>query len=198
MQLVSEGVRVGIVDGAMRRFGMPMGPLEVLDTVGLDVAADIAESLQSIFESRFPPSTALARMKERGWLGQKSGAGFYRHRRRRATENHEAMALLRGQPGARQVEAASPDDLMAEARARLVAVTVNEAALCLGEGIADSAATVDLAMVLGSGWAPHRGGPLRYAEERGYAAMVESLSALAKRFGPRFEPCAELRRLAAG
>ncbi|HYT93711.1 MAG TPA: 3-hydroxyacyl-CoA dehydrogenase NAD-binding domain-containing protein [Gemmataceae bacterium] len=190
--LVGEGMRVALVDEAMRRFGMLMGPLEVLDQVGLDVAADIAESLQPVFANRLAPTAALKQMKEQGWLGLKSGAGFYRYRRSRAREHREAMELLRGQ----QSEAASPDDLMAQARERLVGLMVNEAALCLGEGIAADAATIDLAMVLGSGWAPHRGGPLRYAEERSYGAVVESLAALARRLGPRFEPCAELRRLA--
>jgi 3-hydroxyacyl-CoA dehydrogenase/enoyl-CoA hydratase/3-hydroxybutyryl-CoA epimerase len=193
--LVSEGMRVALIDEAMRRFGMLMGPLEVLDHVGLDVAADIAESLQPVFADRLTPTAALSQMKERGWLGVKSGAGFYRYRRGRAREHAEAMQMQRGQAEGQQTAPASPDDLMAEARERLVGLMVNEAARCLGEGIAESAATIDLAMVLGSGWAPHRGGPLRYAEERGYGAVVESLAGLANRLGRRFEPCAELRRL---
>jgi 3-hydroxyacyl-CoA dehydrogenase/enoyl-CoA hydratase/3-hydroxybutyryl-CoA epimerase len=86
---------------------------------------------------------------------------------------------------------------MADARARMVGLMVNEAAMCLGEGVADSAEAVDLAMVLGAGWAPHRGGPLRYAEQRGYGAVVQALTALAQRLGPRFEPCDALRRLTA-
>jgi 3-hydroxyacyl-CoA dehydrogenase/enoyl-CoA hydratase/3-hydroxybutyryl-CoA epimerase len=191
--LVGEGMRVALVDEAMRRFGMAMGPLEVLDQVGLDVAADVAASLQPLFGGRLPPNAGLERMREKGRLGQKSGAGFYRYRRGRAREDDVARQLLH--TGGASMAAASPDDLMADARERMVGLMVNEAAICLGEGVADSAATIDLAMVLGAGWAPHRGGPLRYAEQRGYAGMVESLTGLAKRLGPRFEPCAELRRL---
>ena len=81
-------------------------------------------------------------------------------------------------------------------RERLVLLTVNEAAMVLGEGLAESAEMIDLAMVLGTGWAPHRGGPLRYADERGPAAVVEALSGLAARHGRRFEPCQELKKRA--
>jgi 3-hydroxyacyl-CoA dehydrogenase/enoyl-CoA hydratase/3-hydroxybutyryl-CoA epimerase len=79
----------------------------------------------------------------------------------------------------------------------MVCLMVNEAAACLGEGLAENASAIDLAMVLGTGWAPHRGGPLRYGEDRGYDHIVAAMQELAQRFGPRFEPCPELRRLAA-
>jgi 3-hydroxyacyl-CoA dehydrogenase/enoyl-CoA hydratase/3-hydroxybutyryl-CoA epimerase len=193
--LVAEGMRIARVDEAMRRFGMPMGPLEVLDQVGLDVAADIAKSLAPVYAGRIEPNPAFEQLQERGWLGQKSGAGFYRYHRGRARANDKAARLLQG-ASARQLEAGTPEDLMAEARGRLVLLMVNEAARCLEEKVADRADTIDLAMVLGTRWAPHRGGPLRYAQQRGYGAVVEALAALARRLGPRFEPCAELRRLA--
>jgi 3-hydroxyacyl-CoA dehydrogenase/enoyl-CoA hydratase/3-hydroxybutyryl-CoA epimerase len=193
--LVAEGMRVARVDEAMRRFGMPMGPLEVLDQVGLDVASDIANALAPVYAGRIEPSPAFEQLKERGWLGQKSGVGFYRYHRGRARANEEAARLLQGASG-RQLEAGTPEDLMAEARERLVLLMVNEAAMCLGEKVADSADTIDLAMVLGTRWAPHRGGPLRYAQQRGFGPVTEALAALARRLGPRFEPCAELQRLA--
>ena len=81
-----------------------------------------------------------------------------------------------------------------QARDRLVLGMVNEAAACLGEGLAADAGTIDLAMVLGTGWAPHRGGPLHYADDRGVGAVGQALADLARQVGPRFEPCAELRR----
>jgi 3-hydroxyacyl-CoA dehydrogenase / enoyl-CoA hydratase / 3-hydroxybutyryl-CoA epimerase len=79
----------------------------------------------------------------------------------------------------------------------MVLSMVNEAAACLGEQVAEDAETIDLAMVFGTGWAPHRGGPLHYADNRGLDNIVASLEELAKRLGPRFEPCAELRSRAA-
>jgi 3-hydroxyacyl-CoA dehydrogenase/enoyl-CoA hydratase/3-hydroxybutyryl-CoA epimerase len=86
---------------------------------------------------------------------------------------------------------------MLEARERMVCLMVNEAAACLAEGLAESADVIDLAMVMGTGWAPHRGGPLRYADDRGAGEMVKTLESLTREIGTRFEPCAELRRHAA-
>jgi 3-hydroxyacyl-CoA dehydrogenase/enoyl-CoA hydratase/3-hydroxybutyryl-CoA epimerase len=188
--LVAEGVPVERVDEAMRRFGMPMGPLELLDQVGLDVAAHIARTLQPAFGTRFAPNPVFARMAEHGWLGQKSGAGFYLHRGKTKKVHPPAAALIQG-----EAEALS-DAPTGEARERLVGLMVNEAAACLAEGLVTDAGTIDLAMVLGTGWAPHRGGPLRYADDWGAGEVVRVLTGLARRLGPRFEPCPELRRRA--
>ena len=183
----------------MKRFGMLMGPLEVLDQIGLDVAAHVAESMAPVMAGRLEANTAIARMREKNWLGQKSGRGFYVHHGRARTANRLAENLLRSEtaPGSAALSQALPAEAReAEARERLVLLTVNEAAMVFGEGLAESAEMIDLAMVLGTGWAPHHGGPLRYADERGPAAVVEALNGLAARHGPRFEPCAELRKRA--
>jgi 3-hydroxyacyl-CoA dehydrogenase/enoyl-CoA hydratase/3-hydroxybutyryl-CoA epimerase len=193
--LVSQGLRPELVDEAMRRFGMPMGPLLLLDEIGLDVAAHVATSLEPLFGDRFPPEPALAQMQANGWLGRKSGVGFYRYKGRRPTVNQAAVALLEGSTSQR-LDIAAPADLMAQARERMVLLMVNEAAACLGERLVKDAATLDLAMVLGTSWAPHRGGPLRYAQQRGLKEVVAALEDLTRRLGPRFRPCAELRRLA--
>jgi 3-hydroxyacyl-CoA dehydrogenase/enoyl-CoA hydratase/3-hydroxybutyryl-CoA epimerase len=188
--LVAEGVPVERVEEAMRRFGMPMGPLELLDQVGLDVAANIALTLQPAFGTRFTPNPVFTRMVEHGWLGQKSGAGFYQYRGKAKNVHAAAAALVQGEAGA------LPDVPAEEARERMVELMVNEAAACLAEGLVSDAATIDLAMVLGTGWAPHRGGPLRYADDRGAGEVVRVLVEFAQRLGPRFEPCPELRRRA--
>jgi 3-hydroxyacyl-CoA dehydrogenase/enoyl-CoA hydratase/3-hydroxybutyryl-CoA epimerase len=198
--LAAEGMRIERIDQAMHRFGMPVGPLELLDQVGLDVAAHVARALGPAFGARFAPNPAFERMAERGWLGLKAGRGFYLYRHgRKARANAAAEALLQKEipAGSPPLEPAAPAELMAGARERMVYLMVNEAAACLGEGLADSADRIDLAMVLGTGWAPHRGGPLTYGREVGFAAVVKALSILVERYGPRFEPCAELRRLAA-
>src|SRR4029077_17031914 len=88
--MVREGFFIDRIDEAMRRFGMPMGPLEVLDQVGLDVAADIARCLASVCAGRLEPNAAFEKMRERGWLGVKTDAGFYRYRRGRPRENDDA------------------------------------------------------------------------------------------------------------
>jgi 3-hydroxyacyl-CoA dehydrogenase/enoyl-CoA hydratase/3-hydroxybutyryl-CoA epimerase len=201
--LVAEGMPIEKVDLTMRRFGMPMGPLELLDQVGLDVAAHIAQSVGPAFGGRLQPHPALELMCQAGWLGQKSGLGFYRYQGKKKTVNTEALTKLRSDLSGRR-EPAEPvrgdkltSDKMLEARERMVCLMVNEAAACLAEGLAQSADVIDLAMVLGTGWAPHRGGPLRYADDRGADDIVKTLETLTREIGTRFEPCAELRRHAA-
>jgi 3-hydroxyacyl-CoA dehydrogenase/enoyl-CoA hydratase/3-hydroxybutyryl-CoA epimerase len=206
--LVAEGMPVDKIDLVMRRFGMQMGPLELLDLVGLDVAAHIAKSVAPAFGDRLKPHPALELMCKAGWLGQKSGLGFYRHTGKNKTVHAEALAKLRegeapAEPFKSMVrrEPHSPGDTPAadqlhDARERMVCLMVNEAAACLAEGLVDSADVIDLAMVLGTGWAPHRGGPLRYADDRGPGEIVRTLETLTKKTGSRFEPCAELRRRA--
>ncbi len=196
--LVAEGLKIVPIDAVMCRFGMPMGPLALLDQIGLDVAAQVAVAMQPILTGRFETNDAFEKMRSNGWLGQKSGRGFYVHKKKSATPNALAENLLRAGTDA-VARALGLEARLAEARERMVLLMVNEAALALSEGVAESAEAIDLAMVLGTGWAPHRGGPLRYADERGLSAVVEALTGLAARRGKRFEPCKELQaRLAEG
>ncbi len=198
--LVAEGLGVEQVDRAMRRFGVPMGPLEMLDSVGLDVAAHIADSMRPAFGSRCEPNAAFRRLSESGWLGQKAGAGFYTYRGRKRRVNKDALPLVRSEPPAHApaVKALPGAVRLAQARDRMVLLMVNEAAACLGVGLAEDAQAIDLAVVLGTGWAPHRGGPLHHADAFGLAKAVEALRGFAKQFGPRYEPCEELQHRAAG
>src|SRR5262249_29505086 len=187
------------VDHVMRRFGMPMGPLELLDQIGLDVAAHVASSLGPTAADRFPPNTAFEQMRERGWLGVKSGRGFYNHRGKRQRVNLLAQNLPLSESDsatAALAKALAPAARLVQARERMVLLMVNEAVLALGEGVAANAEAIDLAMIMGTGGAPHRGGPLHYADDRGLADVMKALSDLAARHGKRFELCAELRRRA--
>jgi 3-hydroxyacyl-CoA dehydrogenase/enoyl-CoA hydratase/3-hydroxybutyryl-CoA epimerase len=176
----------------------------VLDQVGLDVAAHVARSVGPAFGDRLQPHPALEKMCQAGWLGQKSGLGFYRYQGKKKTVHVEALAKLREELNAKseiQDESRQVPDFLFRisddlARERMVCLMVNEAAACLAEGLAPSADVIDLAMVLGTGWAPHRGGPLRYADDRGCRDVVDTLENLARHHGRRFEPCAELRRRA--
>jgi 3-hydroxyacyl-CoA dehydrogenase/enoyl-CoA hydratase/3-hydroxybutyryl-CoA epimerase len=192
--LVGEGLGIGEVDRVMKRFGMPMGPLELLDQVGLDVAAHVAASMQPLLTERFPPTSAFEQMKASGWLGQKSGKGFYIHSGKKTAENPLAANLLRSLAPASEsalAKALSRTARLSEARERMVLLMVNEAALVLSEQLADAGA-IDLAMVLGTGWAPHRGGPLHYADQRGLVEVVQALRNLADRHGRRFALSTEL------
>jgi len=204
--LVSQGVPMDGIDQAMRRFGMPMGPFELMDQVGIDVAAHIARAMTPVFGKRWENEPVLrqlpqlfATMQESNWLGQKIGTGFYLHQGKKRKVHHGAVKLMMS--GLNKANTAPMIDMsramqLSQARERLVLLMVNEAAVCLDEGLAEDASTIDLAMVLGTGWAPHRGGPLRYAEDRGRAEVVQALAALAQHLGPRFEPSAGLQRWA--
>jgi 3-hydroxyacyl-CoA dehydrogenase/enoyl-CoA hydratase/3-hydroxybutyryl-CoA epimerase len=196
VRLVGEGLKVKEVDRLMRRFGMPMGPLELLDQIGLDVAAHVARLVRQQLGQTGSDIGVFEKMKENGWLGVKSERGFYVHKKRKAAVHRPAQELVRELAGGGGPSANLPGPArLAEARERMVLLMVNEAADVLARGLAD-AETVDLAMVFGTGWAPHRGGPLRYADDRGAADVVRALEQLASRLGPRFAPSAELKRRA--
>jgi 3-hydroxyacyl-CoA dehydrogenase/enoyl-CoA hydratase/3-hydroxybutyryl-CoA epimerase len=194
--LVAEGLAIEQVDRVMKRFGMPMGPLELLDQIGLDVAAHVAQSMQPVLAGRFEPNAAFEKMRGAGLLGQKSGRGFYLYDGKKPKVNTQVQELLRGESSSFGANVLPATARLTEGRERMVLLMVNEAALGLSEGLAASAAAINLAMLLGTGWALHRGGPLRYADDRGLADIVQALNTLATRHGRRFEPCAELKRRA--
>ncbi|MFN8586778.1 MAG: 3-hydroxyacyl-CoA dehydrogenase NAD-binding domain-containing protein [Candidatus Eisenbacteria bacterium] len=189
MHLLEEGYAVGDVDAAMKRFGMPMGPFEVVDEVGLDVAKKVAGVLSAAFPDRMAPAPLLDQLVAAGRLGRKSGRGFYRHRGRERTPDAEVRTLL-GLGATRRTLTA---DQLYE---RMALAIVNEAARCVEEDIVADAGHVDLAMIFGTGFAPFRGGPLRWADTLGLPHVVSRLRALRAEVGARFEPCALLVRKA--
>lgn len=191
LRLVGEGLEPADVDRVMRRFGLPMGPLELLDQIGLDVAAHVGRIARERLGERYAPHPAFEAMRERGWLGVKSGVGFYAHGKGGPKVHAAARDLVRS------LNKEPPSSLpwpvrLSESRERMVLTMVNEAARVLSEGVAD-AETIDLAMIFGTEWAPHRGGPLRYADERGLAEVAQALASLAARHGDRFAACDELK-----
>jgi len=201
--LVAEKLPINQIDQTMQRFGMPMGPLELLDQVGLDVAAHVGRSVQPALGSRLAlpginPFQVFEGLVAKGWLGQKSGTGFFRHHGKSKKVNEAAGNFIIQELG--PTLQGNLSDLpsaaaMAEARERLVLLMVNEAAMVLEEGLAEDAEAIDLAMVLGTGWVPHRGGPLHYAQQRGIQNCVKALEERAERIGPRFNPSIGLRKL---
>ncbi len=189
MRLLGEGVSVEAVDAAMTAFGMPVGPLALLDQVGLDTALHVGRVLEAAFGKRIGGGgPLLAAMVDSGRLGAKSGRGFFRYRDgRRAGPDREVYRL---------VEAAAARALPAETlQERMVLAMVNEAAVCLEDGVVREPRDVDLAMVLGTGFPPFRGGPLRYADALGIAVVCDRLSRLADAHGERFRPASLLREM---
>ena len=190
LHMLEDGYTVADLDAAMRRFGMPMGPFEVVDEVGLDVAAKVAGVLAAAFPERMQPSPALEKLIAAGRLGRKNGRGFYRHRGRKRTVDPGVRAL-RGVQHHRRPQTV---DTLAE---RMVLAMVNEAARCVEEGIVAGSEQVDVAMIFGAGFPPWRGGVLRYADSAGLPYLVDRLTALHTEKGARFQPCALLVEKAA-
>lgn len=170
MALAKEGVPLAAIDKAAVGFGMPMGPIELVDSVGLDIAQHVAAILTTGTE-REMPDTGIGEMVEKGQLGRKSGQGYYRW--------EDGKAVKPASDGAKV-----PDDI----EDRLILPMVNEAVACLSEGVVADADLLDAGVIFGTGFAPFRGGPLNYARERGVDEVMSALQALAEHHGERFTP----------
>lgn len=197
--ILGEGLSPEWIDHSLRRFGMAVGPLELLDEVGIEVMAAVAQAAGSWVRAFWPGQPDLAELAARGWSGRKSGRGFYVYRRGRRRRVHGAAVAWWRRRYAPQAPAwpLAPGEQRQLLQERVLGLQINEAARCLEEQVVAEAEQLDLALVLGAGWAPYRGGPLTYAREQGFAKMVEKLEQLAERYGPRFAPAALLRRWAA-
>jgi 3-hydroxyacyl-CoA dehydrogenase / enoyl-CoA hydratase / 3-hydroxybutyryl-CoA epimerase len=189
--LLAEGAPVEDVDRALRRFGMPMGPLRLLDEVGLDVARHAGAVMHAAFGDRLAPPPPLTALEGTGLLGRKGGRGFYRYEGERERGVNTGVYAALSLP-ARRSEVAED-----EIRDRMLLAMVNEAARILEEGIVAGPGDVDLGMITGTGFPPFRGGLLRWADATGLAAIERRLSELAARHGARFEPAPMIRAAAA-
>jgi len=178
MYAADEGVPLALIDRTAVRFGMPMGPIELADVVGLDVAAHVGEIIARELGRPLPQLPRLAALLAAKKLGRKSGAGFY------LWQDGKAVKSDGGGP--------VPEDL----EDRLILVLVNECVACLRERVVQDADLADAAVIFGTGFAPFRGGPLAYARARGAGAIVARLAELAARHGPRFAPDAGWAQLA--
>jgi 3-hydroxyacyl-CoA dehydrogenase / enoyl-CoA hydratase / 3-hydroxybutyryl-CoA epimerase len=174
MLMLDENIDKVTIDTAAEKFGMPMGPIELADQVGLDICLDVGDMLRSKFGNLLPPTPAWLRDKvARAELGRKTGKGFYVWKDGKADKTA-------GSPATTQ-----PTEEMID---RLILPMSNVCVACLREGIVDNADVVDGAMIFGTGYAPFRCGPLNYARIRGPENVVSTLRALEAKFGGRFAP----------
>ena len=171
MFAAQEGVPLAVIDAAAVDFGMPMGPVELADVVGLDVAGHVGEIIAAEL-GRPPPD--LAELKARiaaNKLGKKTQEGFYVWK-----DGKPLKAPAHG--------VAAPVDLVD----RMILALVNECVACLREHVVEDADLIDAAVIFGTGFAPFRGGPLSYARSVGVTSITQRLGALAQRYGSRFRP----------
>jgi 3-hydroxyacyl-CoA dehydrogenase/enoyl-CoA hydratase/3-hydroxybutyryl-CoA epimerase len=170
VKLVEEGVSLATIDQAAVEFGMPMGPIELADTVGLDICLSVAQELAGALHLEVPQK--LRELVGQKHLGRKTGRGFYRYDAR----------------GRREVPPPEKTAADVPITERLILRLLNEAVACLREGVVSDADAVDAGMVYGTGFAPFLGGPMRYIESLGITGISHSLYRLSQEYGARFEP----------
>ena len=185
--LLADGADVAGIDRALTDFGLPMGPCRLLDEIGFDVAAHVAKEMVRAFGDRMRPSAALDTLANLGRLGKKNSRGFYTYSERDERVDREVARAFGA--GRRTVSA---DEIVD----RCLLILLNEAMYALSEGVVSRAGDVDLAMVLGTGFPPHRGGPLAWADSLGVYVVRDRLKELQDAHGERFAPAPALERLA--
>jgi hypothetical protein len=160
-RMVEEGIPPREIDAAMVKFGMPMGPLRLLDEIGLDVALHVARTMEEAYGERFGAPAILHRLTAAGHLGKKSGRGFNGYRGNAPLSELTAKRRHLPRP---------------EIARRLSLLMVEEARRCLDEGVAASEEDIDFAMVFGTGFAPFRGGPVQYGRALGHARKAPAVA----------------------
>ena len=180
-QLLAEGAAIDALDRALVDFGFPVGPITLLDEVGIDVGEKVGKILHGAFGARMAPPAALHDVVTAGRLGRKNKKGFYTYDGKQKRVDETVYDLL---PGGRTRKAFDRTEL----QERVVVQLVNEAIRCLGEGILRSARDGDVGAVFGLGFPPFLGGPFRWADAIGARSLLEKVEALRARHGERFEP----------
>eukprot|EP01080_Neovahlkampfia_damariscottae_P009242 gene9242-1328_t len=189
-RLLKEGGSVKVIDDCFVEFGMPIGPFRLLDEIGLDIALDSITSLQTLGE-QFTPIQGMDYLVEKGIKGRKSGKGFYVYNQKddktKMTISPEIIKIF-GKPTKKQFS----EDIID----RCILLMIREASNILDEGIVSSPEDVDLALLLGIGFPPVRGGLLSYCDNRSVKNIVVKLKSLMKQYGKRFEPSGLLQEMA--
>jgi 3-hydroxyacyl-CoA dehydrogenase / enoyl-CoA hydratase / 3-hydroxybutyryl-CoA epimerase len=184
-ELFEQGRDAKQIDDALVAWGMPMGPLRLIDEIGVDITVDIANTLEQAYGTRNRAAAILHQMQDAKMLGRKTGSGFYKYEGKSQTPN-ESLEQWRQRSGTESGEVAN----------RLVFLMVNEAARCLEEKVVATPEDADFGMMMGTGFAPFRGGPLRFADYYGAKKIVEEMDALHSRAGDsdKFVPANLLRQ----
>jgi 3-hydroxyacyl-CoA dehydrogenase / enoyl-CoA hydratase / 3-hydroxybutyryl-CoA epimerase len=191
-RLLDEGVAIDAIDRALVEFGFPVGPIMLMDEVGIDIAGKSGEIIAEAFGARMSPSRSLEAVVAAGRTGRKGRKGFYTYDAdgKKGGVDESVYDLL--PTGSERIPMPAE-----QIQRRCVLAMVNEAARCLDEGILRSPRDGDVGAVFGIGFPPFRGGPFRYVDTLGAASIVRSLEELDAELAPRFEPAALLVEMAA-
>ncbi len=187
MHCLLEGEPVEVIDQALVDFGFPLGPFQLLDQVGIDVAAKISPELYRAYGERFQTPERISAMINDGRKGRKNGQGFYRYPAKKTRFTHKMQAdsaiyaLLQVKPHARQ----TPADIAQ----RCILMMLNEAMRCLDEQVIRNEEDGDAGAVFGLGFPPYLGGPFNYIRQQGEAEILRQLEQAASQYGERFTPC---------
>ena len=187
ISLLEQGNSIQNLDKALKSFGMPMGPIELFDEVGLDVALKVAKILQKSMGDRMAESDLLQKLVDENRLGKKNGIGFYKYEGRKKEYDPAIDGFIE-----------INDKIIldgTEIVQRCIYPMINEAARCLDEGLVSNARDVDLGMIFGTGFAPFRGGLLKYADSESLDKVVKILKEYSKSYGKRFTPSKSLLKV---
>jgi 3-hydroxyacyl-CoA dehydrogenase/enoyl-CoA hydratase/3-hydroxybutyryl-CoA epimerase len=187
--MLEEGASVEGLDRSMTAFGFPVGPLTLLDEVGVDVGAKVARVVHEAFGARMAPPPSMEKLLADGRLGRKARRGFYTYDGRTKRVDGSVYTLLPGGAARKPVQAA-------EAQERLVSAFLNECVLCLQEGILRSPRDGDVGAIFGLGFPPFLGGPFRHLDRLGARLVLERMERLRAHHGERFRPAPMLLDLA--
>lgn len=187
--LLEEGLKIEQIDSVALKFGLPLGPLELIDEIGIDIGYKVAKILEAYYGQRMRVPDIFERVKEKGLLGKKTESGFYLYQGKNKKPNPDIYNLIKHR-GKKTI----PDE---DVLKRMIYIMINESALCLEENVADRPSTIDIGLILGTGFPPFRAGLLRYADKAGIENIVKALKDFERETGDvRFRPCNYLLNLA--
>lgn len=197
ISLLEQGAEVEVIDRTMTQFGFPVGPLALLDEIGIDVGIHVLETMMEAFPSRIQKSSQVQKLMDEKRLGRKTAKGFYLYKKSKESSAIDGLKKAGVDTEIYKIFQSTPSEekpTAEEIRERLSLIFVNESLRCLDEGILDHAFDGDVGAVFGLGFPPFLGGPFHYVDTLGPRAVLSSLSSLQRSHGARFEPATSLKK----